>query len=156
MTDDDLSDMARLLEDPEVMRYYPAPKDRAAAQRWIDWNKANYAAHGFGLWVISTPEGEFVGDCGLTVQHIEGKEEIEIGYHVTPHFQGNGLATEAALACRGLAEARGIRYVTAIINPENIPSRRVAKKVGLVFEKEIIDDAGLPQVIYSADLFTEV
>lgn len=152
MNDSDLNDMAQLLGNPEVMRYYPAPKDRVAAQRWIDWNKENYAIHGFGLWVICTPEGEFVGDCGLTVQQIEGVEEVEIGYHVVPRFQGLGLATEAALACRGFAESRGIRRVTAIINPENLPSRRVAEKAGLALEKKITDDAGLDQVIYSAAL----
>lgn len=31
----DLDDMAALLGDPEVMRYYPAPKSREEAARWI-------------------------------------------------------------------------------------------------------------------------
>jgi RimJ/RimL family protein N-acetyltransferase len=36
MTPDDLDDMAALLGDPEVMRYYPHPKSRqeALAVRW--------------------------------------------------------------------------------------------------------------------------
>lgn len=34
---------------------------------WIEWNRRNYTEHGFGLWVIETHGGEFVGDCGLTI-----------------------------------------------------------------------------------------
>ena len=41
MTDDDLDAMADLLGDPVVMTYYPAPKTRAEAQAWIEWNQRN-------------------------------------------------------------------------------------------------------------------
>ena len=34
-TPDDLDDMAALLGDPEVMRYYPHPKNRDQALAWI-------------------------------------------------------------------------------------------------------------------------
>lgn len=72
MTADDLDHMAALLGDPEVMRYYPAPKTRAQAQAWIDWNVRSYAEHGFGLWVVETHDADFVGDCGLTWQPVGG------------------------------------------------------------------------------------
>lgn len=39
---------------------------------WIEWNRHNYAEHGFGLWIIETHEGVFVGDCGLTMQQVDG------------------------------------------------------------------------------------
>ena len=64
MTDDDLEDMAAMLADPDVMEYYPRPKSRGEAQAWIDWNKSNYAQHGYGLWIIETKAGKFAGDCG--------------------------------------------------------------------------------------------
>ena len=50
MTDDDLQDVADLLGDPEVMRFYPRPKTREEAQLWIDRNRQRYREHGFGLW----------------------------------------------------------------------------------------------------------
>lgn len=35
MDEDDLDDMAALLGDPEVMRFYPRVRDRAEALEWI-------------------------------------------------------------------------------------------------------------------------
>jgi len=85
MSPDDLDDMAALLGDPDVMTYYPAPRTRAQAQQWIDWNRGLYRSRGYGLWIISvTASGEFAGDCGLTPQLIDGREELEVGYHVRP------------------------------------------------------------------------
>jgi RimJ/RimL family protein N-acetyltransferase len=36
MTDDDLDDMAALLDNPVVMAHYPRPRSRQEAQAWID------------------------------------------------------------------------------------------------------------------------
>jgi RimJ/RimL family protein N-acetyltransferase len=96
MTDADLDDMAALLGDAEVMRYYPRPKTREEAQGWINWNRALYSEHGFGLWLMTLAEtGEFVGECGLTVQHVDEVTEIEVGYHVRTDLQGLGYAVAA-------------------------------------------------------------
>ncbi|MFE9424746.1 GNAT family N-acetyltransferase [Kitasatospora sp. NPDC006697] len=144
MTRDDLDEMAALLGDPEVMRHYPRPKTRQEAQDWIDWNQRLYAEHGFGLWVVALREsGEFVGDCGLTPQLIEGVTEIEVGYHVKPALQGRGYATEAAAACRDHArEVLGVRRLVALIRPANLPSQRVAERIGLPFEREAVSRQG--------------
>ncbi|HWM17588.1 MAG TPA: GNAT family N-acetyltransferase, partial [Microbacterium sp.] len=48
MTPADLDLMASLLGDPEVMQYYPAPKNREESAAWIVWNQRNYATHGYG------------------------------------------------------------------------------------------------------------
>jgi RimJ/RimL family protein N-acetyltransferase len=132
MTSGDLDDMARLLGDPLVMEFYPAPKTRDEAARWIAWNEENYAAFGFGLWVVETREGDFVGDCGLTWQDVNGERKLEVGYHVRSELQGQGLATEAAAACRDLAREHGIAdALVAIIHPDNTASERVARKIGM-------------------------
>lgn len=140
MTDDDLALMAVLLGDPKVMSFYPAPKTRDEAAAWIAWNRRNYAEHGYGLWIIETADGEFVGDCGLTWQPVNGERRLEVGYHVLPRWQGQGLATEAAAACRDLAhDAIGAEELVAIIHPGNTASRRVAEKIGMV---QVEDDEG--------------
>ncbi|WP_170177087.1 GNAT family N-acetyltransferase [Myceligenerans xiligouense] len=151
MSDDDLDHMAALLGDPEVMRFYPAPKNRAQAQSWIDWNVQNYALHGFGLWVVETHDGEFVGDCGLTWQTVGGERHVEVGYHVRAELQGRGFATEAAAACRDAARAGGIGHLVAIIHPRNVPSQRVAQKLGLTLERSVPHGEG-EALIFSADL----
>ena len=83
MADDDLEDMSAMLADPGVMEFYPRPKSREETQAWIDWNKRNYTEHGFGLWIIETKAGEFAGDCGLTWQAVNGRPELEVGYHMS-------------------------------------------------------------------------
>lgn len=132
MTAADLDDMASLLGDPDVMTYYPAPKTREQASDWISWNVKNYAEHGYGLWIIETNEGVFIGDCGLTWQPVNGKPRLEVGYHVRRNAQGLGYATEAAAACRDFARSTlGAPELVAIIDPRNAPSRRVAEKIGM-------------------------
>jgi RimJ/RimL family protein N-acetyltransferase len=136
MTDDDLDDMAAMLGDPEVMTFYPRPKSITEAQAWIEWNKANYTEHGYGLWIIETTSGQFVGDCGLTWQAVNKRLELEVGYHVRSTMQGNGYATEAAAACRDFArDVVSAAHLVAIIHPDNAASQHVAQKIGLQFEE---------------------
>ena len=148
MNEADIDLMAGLLGDPFVMRFYPQPKTRDEATRWIEWNQANYAKHGYGLWIVETHAGDFVGDCGLTWQQVGESKLLEVGYHTMPDHQGLGYATEAAGACLELAAAVvGEPHIIAIINPENAPSRRVAEKLGMEVEQER-DVYGRPCVIY--------
>jgi RimJ/RimL family protein N-acetyltransferase len=137
MAEGDLDDLARLLGDPDVMRYYQRPRTRAETLEWIQKNRRRYREDGFGLWTVTLRDGGgFVGDCGLTVQRVDGVDEIELGYHVDPAHQGRGLATEAAIACRDLARNRfDARRVIAIIHPDNAASQRVAQKTGLALER---------------------
>ncbi|WP_427133562.1 GNAT family N-acetyltransferase [Pseudarthrobacter sp. S9] len=151
MTDDDLDDMAGMLGDPVVMEYYPAPKTRMEAQLWIDWNKKNYAEHGFGLWIVETSDGTFVGDCGLTWQDVEGRRELEVGFHVRADLQGRGYASEAAVACKDHAYGLGVSHLVAIIHPSNVASQRVAEKIGLTFEL-VATDGGRERHVYGANL----
>ena len=152
MVDSDLDVITDLLADPQVMVYYPAPKTRAEAQDWIDWNKDNYVEYGFGLWIIETPDGIFVGDCGLTWQTVGGVRDLEVGYHVRADLQGSGYATEAALACVALARLLGFQRLTANIDAENLPSRRVAEKVGLPFERIVLNPRGKELSVHAAAL----
>jgi RimJ/RimL family protein N-acetyltransferase len=153
MSPDDLDDMALLLGDPDVMTYYPRPKTRLEAAQWIAWNRGLYRTHGHGLWLLTTAEGVFVGDCGLTPQVVDGVTELEVGYHVLPAFQNRGYATEAAAASRDFARTMlGANRLIAIIHPGNRPSQRVAEKIGLQPEKHAVVHGGRDAVIYAAAL----
>ena len=153
MTPGDLDNMALLLGDPEVMTYYPRPKTRAEAAYWIEWSRGLYRTRGYGLWLLTTPDGSFVGDCGLTPQVVDGVTELEVGYHVRPALQGHGYATEAAAASRDFArDVHGATRLIAIIHPDNLPSQRVAEKIGLRPEKRAKVHGGRDAVIYAAAL----
>lgn len=68
-----------IFSDPVAMRYYPGTKSRQEVEEWVRWTLASYRDHGFGLWVaILKDSGGFAGQCGLTVQEVEGDEEVEI------------------------------------------------------------------------------
>jgi RimJ/RimL family protein N-acetyltransferase len=144
MTDEDIEPMAALLGDPEVMTFYAHPKTRAEALEWIRRNQGRYGEHGFGLWVIELRDtGEFVGDCGLTFQDVEGTDELEVGYHVRRSFQGRGYATEAAAASRDHArDVLGHSRLVAIIHPDNVASQRVAEKIGWASRRSSSATAG--------------
>lgn len=140
MAQTDLDDMAAMLGDSAVMTYYPAPKTRDEASKWIAWNEENYAEYGFGLWIVETLGGEFLGDCGLTWQEVNDHSELEVGYHMRSEVQGHGFATEAANACIEFArDVLHAKKIVAIIHPENTASRRVAEKLGMA---QVEDDFG--------------
>lgn len=118
---------------------------------WIRWTRRNYEEHGFGLWVIETHAGEFVGDCGLTMQEVEGEWFVEAGWHVRSALQRQGYASEAAASVRAAAAAAGIEHLVAIIRPTNKASQRVATNIGLTLEREVHAHGG-PALVFGADL----
>jgi RimJ/RimL family protein N-acetyltransferase len=154
MTPADLDPMALLLGDPDILAYYSHPKTRAEALEWIEWNQGLYRERGFGLWIIERlTDAEFVGDCGLTPQSVDGEVEIELGYHVRRALQGLGYATEAAAACRDYArDVCNVSRLIALIDPANRASQRVAAKVGLTFERETIRESGKVLQVFAAAL----
>lgn len=135
----DVDDLMGIFSDPVAMRYYPGTKSRAEAEEWVRWTLGSYRDHGFGQWVaILEDSGEFAGQCGLTVQEVEGKEEVEIGYLFLRKFWGQGLATEAAKAARDHGfHTLGYAHLISLIDPRNLASRRVAEKVGMTLETEV-------------------
>jgi len=147
---DDADALARVISDPETMRFYPAPYDRKGVEDWIARNLQRYAKDGHGLWAMTLKgSGELIGDCGLTVQNVDGADEVEIGYHVRRDLWGKGFATEAARACRDFGFARlPVERLISLIRPENLPSRRVAEKNGMTAWKEVMW-RNLPHLVYA-------
>jgi RimJ/RimL family protein N-acetyltransferase len=147
---DDAEMLGRTLSDADTMRFYPAPLNRAAVEDWISRNLSRYREDGHGLWaMILKSSGELIGDCGLTVQDVEGINEVEIGYHVRRDQWGRGFATEAARACRDFGFKRlPAERLISLIRPENAPSRRVAEKNGMSVWKEIVRK-DLPHLVYA-------
>jgi ribosomal-protein-alanine N-acetyltransferase len=128
------ADEARLFgvfADPYARRFYPEMAERANVRKWIEWNLRNYDEFGFGLWAIELMEGgEFIGDCGLTYQDVEGRRELEIGYHVIERERGKGYATEAARACLDFGFTRTTcESICSIIRPSNTFSCAVAARI---------------------------
>ena len=139
MTTADVAPLLKIFGDVEAMQFYPAIFDGHQMQKWVAWNQHQYASHGYGLWaLVLRSTTEVIGDCGLVNQPMEGVPEIEIGYHVRRDHWRQGIATEAALACRNYGfEHLGCCRLVSLIHPQNLASRRVAEKVGMSYCREI-------------------
>lgn len=145
-TPDDVAPLRAVFADAYARRFYPLMGEAASLARWIDWNLANYDQHGFGLWALETRDqpGRLIGDCGLTYQQVEGRRELELGWHVLQAERGRGYATEAALACLTFAFDHALaEMVCSIVDPANAASRAVAGKVHAVHRTFVRDQRTL-------------
>jgi len=89
--------------------------------------------------LIDKNTNEFIGQCGLLVQEVDGQQELEIGYSVLPRFWYQGYATEAAVKCRDYAFQNSFtETLISIINVENTRSEKVALKNGMVKTKQSV------------------
>jgi len=148
----DTDAVALVLSNPETMRYYPAPYDRAGVEQWIERNRQRYQDDGVGVWARElTKTQELIGDCGIMRQWVEDEPLYEIGYHLRGDFWRQGLATEAAIACRNWAFAHlKTDRLISLIRPENLPSRRVAERNGMTVWTEV-DWRGFRHCVYSIE-----
>lgn len=138
MTDNDFTALHAILSDPETMQHYPKPYDDAGVRRWINWCRDSYAKHGFGLWAVILKEsGEFIGDCGISMQLIHGEWLPEIGYHIRKDHWRKGYASEAAAECiRYAFEQCGFPKVYSYMKHTNVASFSTAMKNGMSFVEE--------------------
>ncbi|MCA0983510.1 GNAT family N-acetyltransferase [Halobacillus yeomjeoni] len=141
--DDDFDFLYSLLSNGEMVRHIGEgkTKDRKEAQNFLEWIYRTYQAGADrGLMVLERKDDHTpIGHAGLVPQFIDGVEELEIGYWVSRSHWGKGYATEAAKALKvhGLDHLGEDRLIS-LIQPNNIASKRVAGKIGMDFEKEVV------------------
>lgn len=151
LTMKDFDALHEILSDPQTMRHYPAPFDEARTRRWIAWNMDNYAQFGFGLWAVILKEtGEFIGDCGITMQNIHGNICPEIGYHIRRDHWRKGYASEAARACMDyIFEHTQFQSLYSYMKYTNEASYGVALKNGMKFIEEYDDPVNTRTRVYA-------
>lgn len=136
ITNDDYDSLKAIICDEQTMAYYPKPYDEEGVMRWIDWCKTSYEKNGFGLWAVELLDGTFIGDCGISLQNIDGNEVFEIGYHINRQYWKNGYATEAARACKKyFFEHTKNNEIYSYMNSNNCSSIAVAISNGMHFVK---------------------
>jgi RimJ/RimL family protein N-acetyltransferase len=131
------------------MSHYPHPFSPEEVKKWIERNIERYKNDGFGLWaVIRKEDNQFLGDCGITIQNIDGDFLPEIGFHILKTFCNMGYATEAAEACKKYAiEVLRFKSIYSYSEIGNKASQRVSEKIGLKKVKTFIKD-GIKEVVY--------
>ena len=132
MTEEDFSALYKVLADSDIMKYYPYVFDENRVRNWISRNIERYRVFGFGLWAVCLKEtGEMIGDCGLTMQLVNGEIKPEIGYHIRCDKQRNGYAKEAAIAVRDWTfDNTQFNIVYSYMKHTNEPSYKTAVSYG--------------------------
>ena len=143
MKTDDFDALYQVLADVSIMQHYPYAFDEERVKGWIERNMSRYKDNGFGLWAVCLKgTDEMIGDCGLTLQNIDGEMLPEIGYHIRKDCQHKGYAKEASKAVRDWA-FRNTSYpaLYSYCKYTNVPSYRTAESIGMHFDREYPDEA---------------
>jgi RimJ/RimL family protein N-acetyltransferase len=138
--ENDYDDLCKILQDKDVMYAYEHAFSDEEVKTWFNKQIERYNKNGFGLWaVINKGNNEFLGQCGLTIQNINDKEYLEIGYLFKKEHWHKGYATESALGCKKYAfETLKAEKIYSIIRENNISSQNVAKRIGMEKVDEIM------------------
>ena len=150
LNENDFPALYEILADSNIMKHYPYTFDENRVRNWILKNIERYRVFGFGLWAaVLKRTGKMIGDCGITMQNIDGFIRPEIGYHVSKRFQGRGFAKEAAQSCRDWAfENTPFNIICSYMKKENVPSAATAASNGMKKVHEFIDTEKEITVVY--------
>ena len=134
--------MLQVFGDPEVMRFGDGTQSKEWVQVWLQTClERYYQTWGFGPYAVLEKQSyDVIGYCGLFYfPDINGKPEVEIGYRLARSAWGKGYATEAARAVRDYAfQILAIKRLIAMIDPSNVASIRVAEKIGMHYEQDVM------------------
>ena len=139
-TMDDLEPLTALHLDPEVCRFIGLRTPEQTRNTLSEWIAA-YRSLGFAKWAVILREtGEFIGRCGMTPEEYgDGIREPELGWTFARAHWGNGYATEAAAAAiKHWFDVLGHRRIMSLIDPLNVASERVAARIGMTFEGQVL------------------
>jgi RimJ/RimL family protein N-acetyltransferase len=124
--------------DPEVMRFVNGGVPTSREQIETDFLPAFLGYYqrfaGYGFWAaIEKSTGDFLGWFHFRPPAGSALDHAELGYRLRQSAWGQGYATEGARALirKGFTEF-SVQLVTAEAMAENVASRRVMEKAGLV------------------------
>ncbi len=144
MNEDDFDALKKVISDPENMKYYLKPYDDTGVTRWINWCKGSYLKRGFGLWAVIYKEtGEMIGDCGVSMQPIDGSDKPEIGSHLRKDYHRMGIGKEMARAVRDYFFTHfDYDEVYSYMDIKNLPSYKLAEANGMTYLHDYMTSDG--------------
>jgi RimJ/RimL family protein N-acetyltransferase len=126
----DIDEFVALHANPEVTHFVRS-LNRSQAEERLELAEREWVQRRHGMFAIrERASGRFLGRAGL--KYWPQFDETEVGWMLHRDAWGHGYATEAARACIdwGFAQLT-LPYLTAMIQPENVRSVRVAERLGL-------------------------
>ncbi len=129
-------DLFRLYNEPEVADwlFLTGPPTLAQVEARTTLHERSWADRGFGFFcVVEKASGRFVARVGAMTTLETGR--IEIAWSTTRDAWGKGYASEAARAAIDFTFANStLDALDCYLRPDNTASRRVAEKVGFLYE----------------------
>lgn len=143
--DSDLSEFARLNDDPTVMEFMPRRLNRDESDAMAARIRAAMESTGWGLWAVEVKNSPnspdvgvpFIGYVGLAVPTFDANFTpcVEVGWRLAKEHWGHGYATEAATACLHFAfEQLKLEQIVSFTVPMNTRSSRVMERIGMTHD----------------------
>lgn len=152
---DDIKQLYKIYQNKEVQQYIDHLDEylEIEMEKQKAYIKNVYSFYGYGLWgVFEKGTNTLIGRCGIENKTIDKKSEIELSYLLDRSHWGCGYAIECCKAVLDYAVTElDINRIVAIIAKENIRSINIAKKLGMVLEKEMFYH-GFSCYLYSISL----
>ena len=142
VTKDDFNTWLPLFKEEKVDMFLGMPTGMSQKEQCEFWFNKVFHRYKNGLGgmnaLIDKTTGAFIGQSGLLVQTVEEEERLEIGYSILPRYWGKGYAQEAAIKCKDFCFEHGFATnVISMMHVDNIGSEIVAKKNGMILEKQV-------------------
>lgn len=121
--------------DSKVRQYFPGMLTREESRAHITTIEKQILEYGYGLFAAEWKEtGAFIGFIGFSRPGFESSFTpcIEIGWRLSSHYWGKGLATEGAKACLQTGfESWNLRDIYSFTSIHNLPSEKVMIRIGM-------------------------
>lgn len=132
----DFEPMRQMFCDPQVVAHIGgSPLSRAEAWGRFQRDVGHWALEGFGQFtLLERSSGRYVGKLGhakfLRDLGPKAGAEIEMTWTLASGFHGQGYAAEAGQAALAWFDAQGPRRTACIVAEANLPSLRLAERLG--------------------------
>ena len=139
----DLAAIVEQCRDPEMIRWttVPTPADgyqRRDAEEFLALTAAGWTSGQRLGWTIEGQRSSIRGFCGSIDLRIEGDRVAEVGFGLHPEARGRSIMSAALnLVCDYGFEVAGLEVIRWRAVVGNWASRRVAAKVGFIFDGSV-------------------
>ncbi len=136
---EDSADLFAIYGDPLVMRFVgepPFPSLATVAQMLASVARLQAAGESLEWGLVARDSGRLIGTCGLhSFANEAGLRQAEVGCMLARSHWGEGWMAEALTALIAYARQLGIATLVADIEPDNLPSQRLFRRLGFVWQQ---------------------
>jgi RimJ/RimL family protein N-acetyltransferase len=132
-------EMVDVLADPMLYQHIggepPSVEQLRARYAALSVGTSRDGSQGWLNWIVKRHNNAAVGYVQATVEHAGDGAAVgliaDIAWVVSPDHQGEGLASEGAIAMARWLRSAGVNRFAAYVHPEHRASQGVARNVGL-------------------------